>query len=55
MKDKLRYHGYSYKEFVQEIADCECVIPHTDLTLPPSDYIWGCLQLYLGLGEILLL
>ena len=52
MKDKLRYHGYSYKQFVQEVADCESVIPHTDLTLPPSDYIWGCLQLYLGLGEI---
>ena len=46
MKDKLRYHGYSYKQFVQEVADCESVIPHTDLTLPP-------LRLYLGLPTAL--
>ena len=37
MKDKLRYHGYSYKEFVLEIADCECIIPHTD----PPQIIFG--------------
>ena len=41
MKDKLRYHDYSYKEFVQEIADCECVIPHTDNTAPPPQIIFG--------------
>ena len=46
MKEKLKCHGYSYKEFVEEVSKVDGLIPHTDLTLPP-------LRLYLAMPTVL--
>ena len=46
MKEKLKYHGYSYKEFVEEVSKVDGLIPHTNLTLPP-------LRLYIAMPTVL--